>query len=102
MIRRMSRLAVLLLALAGCGGDVPALDPGFAGGAARGTAYPDLVPAEGLLAAAAGRRLDPREARGMAARAATLRQKARALGGPVIDDATRRRLQDALARHRGA
>ena len=102
MIRRMSRLAVLLLALAGCGGNVPVLDPAFANGAARGTAYPELVPAEGLLAAAAGRRLDPAEARGMAARAAALRQKAEALGGSVIDAATRKRLQDALARHRGA
>lgn len=72
-----------------------------------GTGYPALIPAEFILAepalpdhAGAGA-TDPAAASGPAlSRAGSLSDRADALRGPVIDPATRARMEAAAARHR--
>lgn len=77
--------------------------PELEGAAARGVAsapYPRLVPLDALLAEAAAPGRGEEASRGLQARAAALRARAAALRArPVLDRATRARLQAAVARH---
>jgi hypothetical protein len=96
------RLPVLLfcgLALAACA-DVPRL--GTAPGArALAAPWPRIAPLGPLLAAGAEARLTPALTGDLTARAAALRARAARLRGPVIEAATRARMQAAQARHPG-
>lgn len=86
----MRALPALLL-LAACG--VPPEAPPARADAA-GSAWPRIVPLEGLAEAAPARAVDP----SLGARAGRLRARATALGGPVLDAGTRARLGETPSR----
>lgn len=83
----------LLIALAACA-EAPDFGPG-PDGAALG-AWPVLQPLPGLLAQGEGGVLTEADAGSLQARAAALRARARRLSGPVIEPATRTRMEAAL------
>lgn len=95
-------LAALLAGLAALGAcaEFPELDARPSRASAEAP-YPELVPLDGLVAAARA----PGRAEAVTAdvegRAAALRRRAAALGAPVVDAATRARMQAALARFQG-
>ncbi|UMA65908.1 hypothetical protein LVO79_05465 [Roseivivax marinus] len=65
-----------------------------------GAAYPDLVPIETLLASTPAR-ATPEMRGAVESRADALRRRAAGLDGPVIDDATRARLDQGIQRDIG-
>lgn len=95
------RLIVLIAmtGLAACA-DVPQLDDRI-GEAARAADYPTLLPLDPLLAAAAANetagQITPASVAAFDSRIATLRARAARIRGPVIDGATRRRMQRGVA-----
>jgi hypothetical protein len=94
---RLPVLLVVSLALAGCaqfprlGGEVSA--------SAQAAAWPRIAPLGPLLALGAEADLTPALAGDLASRAAALRARAARLQRPVIDAATRARMQAAQARN---
>ncbi|MFZ3584062.1 hypothetical protein ACOI1H_18115 [Loktanella sp. DJP18] len=92
-----ARLLILCLLLAGCA-DAPSLD-GRISAAAAAAPYPTLQPLAPLLARAAtpGQITAASTAR-MDGDTAGLRARAAALRGPVVDAATRTRMQGGVAR----
>ena len=94
---RPIRPLLLCLALAGCA-EAPSLD-GRISAAAAAAPYPVLQPLAPLLAQAAQPgRITPQTPRQLEGGAAALRARAAALRGPVVDAATRARMQAAAAR----
>jgi hypothetical protein len=85
-------LCVALIAIGGCT-DFPAMGnlP------AAVTVAPDLLPLDVLMAGVGTPRATPDEAGALAARAARLRARAGLMQGPVMEPATRARLQAAIA-----
>lgn len=59
------------------------------------------MPIDGLLAQAAGPSVAKDAGAALAARAARLKARARAMRGPVLDPQTRARLAEAIAAERG-
>ena len=100
MLRRfiVSLFIVVPLALAGCA-TFPDLE-GDLSNRATNADYPRLVPFEMILGQVDGAPNSRRAAADLDARAATLRRRAAALRGPVLDAATRQRLLAAVSRHR--
>lgn len=98
-MRRAAILLCLGLGLAACS-EFPELD-GVMSDQARDADYPTLLPFETLFAQAYGpTRLDARSGASLAARADALRRRAEALKRTrLIDPASRRRMQAAVARH---
>ena len=91
------RVLILCLLLGGCA-DAPSLD-GRISAAAAAAPYPTLQPLVPLLArAAAPGRITPQTTSAAQGEAAGLRARAAALRGPVIDAATRARMQRGIAR----
>ena len=87
-------LGLGLVACVGCA-DVPLP----AGPATATGPFPDLVPLDTLLAQGPGEaRITAATAGDLGARVAGLRGRAAALAGPVVDQATRGRMQGAIAR----
>ena len=87
----------LLIALAGCA-TPPALD-GRISAAAAAAPYPTLQPLAPLLArASAPPRITPQTTGRTQGAAAGLRDRAAALRGPVVDGATRTRMNQGVAR----
>ena len=86
-----------LAAVGGCGGfdQIDAIQAQTG----RGGTAPQLVPIEGLIAQAGPGRATASAAGGVAARAAALRARAKAMRGPVHNPATRARLAAAVAAH---
>lgn len=92
-----ARHLILCLMLAGCA-DAPSLD-GCISAAAAAAPYPTLEPLAPLLARAAlPGRITPVSTIQMDGSAAALRARAAALRGPVVDAATRARMQRGIAR----
>jgi hypothetical protein len=90
---------LLALALLAACASFPKLD-GAATRAAPSGPYPALVPLDALLAEAGAPGRGVEASQGLQARAAALKARAAALRGrPVIDRATRARLDAAVARH---
>jgi hypothetical protein len=90
-------LFLSLMLLAGCA-DAPSLD-GRISAAAAAAPYPQLQPLAPLLAQAAlPGRITPASTVQMDGNTAGLRARAAALRGPVVDAATRARMQRAIAR----
>jgi hypothetical protein len=94
MIRAIFAL-IVGLSLTACAG-FPEVDAAQAKFAQNG-AVPQLVPIEGLLAQARPGRANEAGSIALAARAANLRARARAMHGPVQSAATRARLAAAVA-----
>lgn len=69
------------------------------GGSTAG--YPTLLPIDQVLAGVEDGTDGTHSAGNLAARAARLKARARALGGPVLDAAARARLTAAVTRHNG-
>ncbi|KGB82298.1 MAG: hypothetical protein SWN98_16690 [Pseudomonadota bacterium] len=69
------------------------------GEGAKNAAFPTIQPMDAVLADAAQVQTDDETGARLAARAETLRRRARALGGPVLTRTERRRLLDAVSRH---
>jgi len=96
-VRFTVSLAVFI-ALAGCA-DFPALDASVSD-RARQADYPKILPLEAFFRQTA--RPSASFLTGpLPTRARNLRARAQALRGPVIDPASRARMQAALARHAG-
>jgi hypothetical protein len=96
----MARHAALLasaLALVGCA-QFPQVDAFPSVGSA--SEPPALLPLDGLLAQAAGPSVAEDAGAALAARAARLKARARAMRGPVLDPQTRDRLAEAIAEGR--
>ena len=92
-----ARLVLMCFLLAGCA-DAPSLD-GRISAAAASAPYPVLQPLAPLLERAAQPgRITPQTPRQLEGGAAALRARAAALRGPVVDAATRARMQAAVAR----
>lgn len=85
-------LYLALIAIGGCT-EFPAM--GNLPSAA--TVAPDLLPLDALMAGIGAPRATPQVASALAARAARLRARASLMQGPVMDPATRARLQAAIA-----
>jgi len=90
-------LIVVSFALAGCA-TFPELE-GAPGKRALKAEYPRLLPFEAILGQVGGRIDRQAPGAGLGNRAATLRRRAAALQGPILDTATRQRLMAAVARH---
>lgn len=83
--------AAMILSLMGCA-QFPALDDATSTHAADAP-YPDLVPVEIILSAAASTQQSPQTASNLTARVAALRTRAGRLQGRVVDSATRQRMR---------
>ncbi len=99
---QMRRFSFILLTsvglLTGCVA-FPDLDSAISD-AGRVAAYPQLIPIDPLVQQAfAGQGDSAAQGRWLAARAAALRRRARAMQGPVIDRRSRRLMTAAVARH---
>lgn len=91
-------LALTAALLAGCTG-FPRLD-GTISAHARRADYPRLAPIDQLIAGADDQQITDVTIGGLQARIAGLRARAARLRGPVVDPATRARMQAALDRRR--
>lgn len=96
----MSVRILSVIGLAACLGCSQApLPAGLGAGTGNAGGFPDLVPISNLLALApAGGQTADRVAGDIASRIAGLRGRAAGLTGPVVDPATRTRMQAAIAR----
>ncbi len=98
----MLRIAVIfclsVTALAGCTG-FPQLD-GAISPAAKGTAYPTLLPIDQIITAAANVQISEKSVASLTSRANNLKARANRLRGPVLDARTRARLHAAIKRHK--
>jgi len=88
--------ALAIAALAGCS-DVPPLSDDIAR-TQRDAAYPALIPADRITGSVPPPSAEARDAAPTEARAARLRARAARLDAPVIDDATRDRMQTGVVR----
>ncbi|WP_113911960.1 hypothetical protein [Roseovarius dicentrarchi] len=96
-MRRSHAFALIItLGAAGCT-QFPQLDATLTD-AARAAPYPDLVPLEGLQARINETDTGPDTAPAIEARIAGLKSRASRLGGTVIDDSTRARMQAGVTR----
>ena len=89
-------VALAIAALAGCS-DVPPLSEDIAT-AQRDVAYPELVPADRIIGRVPPPSPEARDSAPTEARTARLRARAARLSAPVIDDATRDRMQTGVTR----
>ena len=94
--------ALALLAMLGACASFPEVDAAqarFAQTTGVTSTTPQLVPIEGLIAQAGQGRAGEAATKALAARAAGLRTRARAMQGPVHSPVTRARLAAAIAAH---
>lgn len=94
------RPALLILPFLAClaCAQAPVL-PGTGATANSNAPFPDLLPIDALLAAQPQTpQIDTATEAAFDARLADLRQRARRLSGPVVDSATRARMQAAISR----
>jgi len=98
MLRLTAAFAITASLLAGCS-DFPELDAAITP-AARNAGYPTLMPIDQLVAGAQVVQITEETVITLQNRIGRLRGRAARLRGPVIDGATRARMQAALARHR--
>ncbi len=98
MHRLAAAFAITATMLAGCS-NFPELDAAITP-AARQAGYPSLMPLDQLVAGAEEVQITEETIATLQGRVSGLKGRAARLRGPVIDSATRARMQAAIARHR--
>lgn len=98
MRRFAAVFAITATALAGCS-NFPELDAAVTP-AARTADFPSLVPISPLIAGAQQVQITEETVATLQGRVSGLKARAARLRGPIIDGATRARMQAAMARHR--
>ncbi|KAJ55317.1 hypothetical protein ACMU_11505 [Actibacterium mucosum KCTC 23349] len=95
---RHTLILILIAALPGCT-TFPDVDIALAADGDDATT-PEIRPIGELLASIDAARLTPESGLTLAARAASLRSRARAINGQVLTNRERRKLRQAILRHR--